>query len=90
MKITDEQSKHLHSFMVEALAFTEEENQAIDHQIPMTQEIFDSILDKCMELGEVVDPLFDRMIEEFKDFMVVYADKIEKDIVAAGCSEDME
>lgn len=36
-------------FLVEAMMLTDEQNAAIDHRIPMTQAIFDDILDKCEE-----------------------------------------
>lgn len=45
-------------FLVEAMMLTDEQNAAIDHRIPMTQAIFDDILDKCEEVGEFADPLF--------------------------------
>ena len=31
----------------------------------MTQEIYDSILDRCMELGTAADDLFNRMLLEY-------------------------
>jgi len=37
-------------WLVETMSLTEEELAAIDHQISMTQEIYDCILDKC-EVG---------------------------------------
>lgn len=32
------------------------------------------------EIGSDVDPLFYRMLDEYKEFMCVYADKIEKEV----------
>lgn len=63
-------------FLVEAMMLTDEQNAAIDHRIPMTQAIFDDILDKCEEVGEFADPLFFYMLEEYKEFMVFRANKI--------------
>lgn len=44
-------NKRLCKFFIEIFEFTDEQLAAIDCQIPMTQEIYDSILDRCMELG---------------------------------------
>ena len=60
--------------------FTDEQLAAIDYQIPMTQEIYDSILDRCMELGTAADDLFYRMLLEYPDFLSVYAQKIEDEV----------
>lgn len=46
----------------------------------MTQEIYDSILDRCMELGTAADDLFYRMLLEYPDFLSVYAQKIEDEV----------
>lgn len=80
MEFTERQFKNLWSFIVEAMEFTEEQNDAIDHQIPMTQEIYNSILDRCNEIGSDVEPLFLRMLTEYQDFMSVYADRIIEEI----------
>lgn len=80
MEFTEKEFKNLWSFIVESMEFTDEENAAIEHVIPMTQELFNSIIDKCNEIGSDVDPLFYRMLDEYKDFMCVYADKIEKEV----------
>ena len=80
MDFTEKELKNLWSFIVESMEFTDEENSAIEHVIPMTQELFNSIIDKCNEIGSDVDPLFYRMLDEHKDFMCVYADKIEKEV----------
>lgn len=80
MEFTEKEFKNLWSFIVESMEFTDEENAAIEHVIPMTQELFNSIIDKCNEIGSDVDPLFYRMLDEYKDFMCVYADKIDEEI----------
>lgn len=80
MEFTEKELKGFKSFLMETFEFTEEQNAAIDHQIPMTQELYDSILDRCDELGPDVDPLFYRMLTEFPDFMCNYADRIMKEI----------
>lgn len=76
MEFTERQLKNLWSFIVEAMEFTDEENSAIEHVIPMTQELFDSIMDRCMEIGSDVEPLFLRLMKEYEEFSNVYADRI--------------
>ncbi len=80
MEFTEKELKNFWSFLVETFEFTEEQNDAIDHQIPMTQEIYNSILDRCNEIGSDVEPLFLRMLTEYQDFMSVYADRIIEEI----------
>lgn len=80
MEFTEKQLKNFWSFLVETFEFTEEQNAAIDHQIPMTQEIYNSILDRCNEIGSDLEPLFLRMLTEYQDFMSVYADRMEKEL----------
>lgn len=80
MNFTEKELKNFWSFLVETFEFTEEQTAAIDKQIPMTQELYDSILDKCNELGSDVDSLFYRMLIEYPDFMSNYADRLEAEI----------
>ena len=67
-------NKRLCKFFIEIFEFTDEQLAAIDCQIPMTQEIYDSILDRCMELGTAA------MLLEYPDFLSVYAQKIEDEV----------
>ena len=64
-------------WLVETMSLTEEELAAIDHQISMTQEIYDCILDKCEVGGPELQDLFYRMLEEYPDFMIC---RVERDI----------
>lgn len=66
--------------MVEVFGLTEEQNLAIDRQIPMTQEIYDSILDRCTEIGSDAEELFFRMLSEYPEFMCNYADELLKEV----------
>lgn len=68
------------NFFVETFKFSDEQLAAIDYQIPMTQEIYDSILDRCMEIGSGADRIFYRMLLEYPDFLSVYADRIEQEV----------
>ena len=58
MDLTNEQMENLKSFLLETFAFTDEQTAAMDQQIPMTQEIFESILERCNELGSAADCKF--------------------------------
>ena len=80
MELTKEQMKNLNCFLIETFAFTEEQKDAIDQQIPMTQEIFDSIIDRCNELGSVADPIFFRLLRQYPDFTDVYGGRIAKEL----------
>lgn len=46
----------------------------------MTQEIYDSILDRCTEIGSDADELFFRMLSEYPEFMCDYADELLKEV----------
>ena len=65
-----DKSKGIEKFL-EMLKITkllsEEELEAMDHQIPMTQEVFDSILNKMTGQG-LEDSYFDFM-NEFSEFI---------------------
>ena len=64
------------NFVVETMVLTEDENAAVCHQIPMTQEIYDSILDKCDERGHELEGLLDRMMVEYPDFLMNRVDRM--------------
>lgn len=50
MEFNKEQMENLSSFLIETFAFTNEQTDAIDQQIPMKQELFESIIERCNEL----------------------------------------
>lgn len=78
MEHTEEFNEGFWRFIVEAFEFTHEELAAIDHQIPMTRELFDSCIDKCILLG--VDKLFYDLLSEYPEFLEEYAKEIEEQI----------
>lgn len=80
MDLTNEQMEILKSFLLETFAFTDEQTAAMDQQIPMTQEIFESILERCNELGSAADKIFYRLLKEYPDFTDVYGQKLEKEV----------
>lgn len=73
-------NKEYSDFFVETFEFTDEQLAAIDYQIPMTQEIYNSILDRCMELGTAIDDLFNKLLLEYPKFLEVYGQKIEDEV----------
>lgn len=66
------------NFLVDTFEFSDEEQRAIDHQQPMTQELFNLCLDKCMVFG--TERLFYQLLDEYPEFMIEYAKQIEKEI----------
>ena len=80
-KFSNQELQGLKSFLVEIFEFTGEQLAAIDHQGPdMTQDMFDSILDRCEELGKDADNLFFRMLKEYPQFTEVRAERIQSEI----------
>lgn len=79
-ELNNKGKRNLEEFLTITFEFTDEQLAAIDYQIPMTQEIYDSILDRCMVLGDSVDNLFYRLLVEYPDFMTVYANRIEQEV----------
>ena len=79
-RFTEQELKGINNFLVEVFGLTEEQNLAIDRQIPMTQEIYDSILDRCTEIGSDAEELFFRMLSEYQEFMCNYADELLKEV----------
>lgn len=47
------------------LQFTEEERQAMQKIIPMTQDIFDSIMKKREEIGEAADEIIMQLMSKY-------------------------
>ena len=81
-------NKRLCKFFIEIFEFTDEQLAAIDYQIPMTQEIYDSILDRCMELGTAEDDLFYRMLLEYPDFLNITVRRSRQSGVARATCPD--
>lgn len=58
------------------LKFTREERRAMRKKIPMTQEIFDSILKKREEIGEEAEELAMQLMFKYPEFLEVAARQI--------------
>lgn len=77
MKFTEQEMKNFQSFLIETFEFTEEQQRAIDFQTQMTQEIYNSLLDRCIQIGQDADPTFFRMLETYPNLLEAYAQKNE-------------
>lgn len=80
---TDRQKKRLYELVSEILFLTEEESAAIDHQIPMTQELFEKCVDHCA----AIDAQFtlNNLLNEYPEFSKEYARKEEEKILILNC-----
>lgn len=87
MNFTDRQRKRLYEFISEILSLTEEENAAIDCQIPMTQELFEKCVDHCV----MIDAQFtlNSLLNKYPEFSNEYVRKEEKKILDVELPEDM-
>lgn len=58
-------NRAFNKFLIETFEFTDEQLEALDYQIPMTQETYNSILDRCVGLRPIADDLFYRLLWMF-------------------------
>ena len=56
-----------------------EELKAVDHMIPMTEILFESIVEKCGVVG--ADFFFQEFILEYPEFLKKYGQKIEQEVM---------
>lgn len=77
-KLTSEQRERIRSFLAVTLTMDAEELDAIDGRIPMTQELFDRIVDKCV--GSEFDAFFYDFLVKYPDYTEAYAAKMEKEL----------
>lgn len=77
-KLTKKQKHRFEDFLREAIFLTEEENSAIEHQIPMTQELFEQCLSSLVRIGSING--FNRLYDEFPEQAKVFDKKIEEDL----------
>lgn len=81
MKVSElpkEKQKNLSEFVDITFCLKGDELQALDKQIPMTQELFDRCCDRLSEIG--ADNQFFQLLIDYPDFMVDRAERIEKEI----------
>lgn len=77
-RLTDRQKERLGEFVREAIYLTDEENAAIEHQIPMTQELFEQCVDHCTQIGAYFRMTC--LLNEYPEFAEEYARKIEEEV----------
>lgn len=68
------------NFLLKIFELTDEQLAAIDYQIPMTQAIYNSILDRYTELGAMSDDLFFSLLNEYPEYLSVYDQKIKDEM----------
>lgn len=68
------------NFLLKIFELTDEQLAAIDYQIPMTQAIYNSILDRCTELGAMSDDLFFSLLNEYPEYLSIYDQKIKDEM----------
>lgn len=81
-KLTDREKERLAEFVREAIYLTEEENEAIEHQIPMTQELFEQCTAHCEEIGAMYR--LTCLIDEYPEFADEYVRKMEEEVEDSG------
>lgn len=77
-RLTDRQRERLGEFVRETIYLTEEENAAIEHQIPMTQELFEQCVGHCVEIGAYFR--LTCLLNEYSYFADEYVRKIEEEV----------
>lgn len=76
--LSAKEKRNIDELLIVIFKFSDEELAAIDEQQPMTQELYNSCLDKCMQLG--TDNLFYELLNKYPQFMTEYAKTIEAEI----------
>ena len=79
MKDLGKYKKSEKEFLELTFYLSEKELQAVDHMIPMTQELYESIVEKCSEIG--ADFFFQEFILEYPEFLTRYAKRIEREVL---------
>ena len=59
---------------------SEEQQQAIGRIKPMTQYVFNSIMQTCMENGEVLEEFMFKMMKAYPEYLAVYAREISDEV----------
>lgn len=84
--LTPEQQQNLDNLFAEIKYLTPEQSLAIDDPEQMTQQIFDSIQLRRMEIGPELEDLCTEIFLKHPEFAVKYANRLEK----AFCTDDVE
>lgn len=82
--LTPEQQQNIDNLFAEIKFLNQEQCLALDDQSKMTQEIFDSIQLRRMEVGPALENISTTIFLQYPEFAINYADRLEK----AFCSQD--
>lgn len=74
--LTREQKRRLDELAIELRYLNEEQGWAIDGCIPMTQAIYDSIMERREEVGPILESVCIKLCLEYPDFAEVYTDRV--------------
>lgn len=81
-ELSKEQQKEMADFLNITFYLKTDELQALDKQIPMTQELFERCCDRLSEIG--AEKRFFQLLLDYPDLMIKRADEIEKEIELSG------
>lgn len=84
--LTPEQQQNLDNLFAEIKYLTPEQSLAIDDPEQMTQQIFNSIQLRRMEIGSELEDLCTEIFLKHPEFGINYADRLEK----ALCTDNTE
>lgn len=72
--LTPPQKKRLHEWIDEALFLTDTEFAAIEHQIPMTQKLFEQCINHCFSID--AQHLLIKLLNEYPQYANEYLKRI--------------
>lgn len=75
--LTQQELERLYEFIDESILLTAEELAAIEHQIPMTRELFEQCMEHCLQIGAYYR--FGKLLEEYSEFSDEYVEKKEEE-----------
>jgi hypothetical protein len=78
--LNDRDTSKLQAFFAESRYLTETQNAAIDNVIPMTQEIFDAIMERYDEVGEPLDTTMIQLFMDHPDLADCHMEKIDEEL----------
>ena len=85
---TPKQRERMDAFFATLFALNSREHAAIENVIPMTQDLFDSIVDKC--IGAEFDGFICDFMLKYPEFLQIHAERIEAELAKLpdpGCRE---
>lgn len=73
--LTQQELERLYEFIDESILLTTEELAAIEHQIPMTRELFEQCIEHCLQIEAYYR--FGKLLEEYSEFSDKYVEEKE-------------